>query len=406
MGKRANGEGTISKRKKDGKVVGWKGSVTVGMKANGTLDRRWVSGRSQDEVREKMRALHSEVHTGVLADAEGLTVATFFDRWVEAKERDGVKPNTLRSYRDTARLYITPYMGRVKLEKLRPLDVERILIALRKAGKSPQILAYTLRVLKMALRQAVRWQMVPRNVAEAVKPPRVERSEMHVWTPEQVAAFLGASETHRLHAAFYLALLTGMRRGELLGLQWQDIDWERCRLTVRHNLVEVRKESEGRIYRGKPTVSKIELTLQTPKTQGSRRSIVLSPGTLDKLREHRGRQDSERANAAEAWQGKVGEGYVFASELGTATDPRNFYRWYTEIVRHAGVPRIRFHDLRHTAASLMILRGIPAKTVSERLGHADVGFTLRTYTHLYDDQREEAAFDLQDLFPRAPGGIQ
>ncbi|QLG10874.1 site-specific integrase [Deinococcus sp. D7000] len=354
-----------------------------------------------------MRALQSEVHTGMLADAEGLTVGAYLERWIETKERDGVKPNTVRSYRDTARLYLTPHLGRMRLDKLRPLDVERALTALGKAGKSAQLMAYALRVLKMALRQAVRWQMLPRNVAEGIRAPKITRPELHVWTPEQVAAFLDASQAHRLHAAFYLALMTGMRRGEVLGLQWEDIDWDRSRLRVRHNLVEVRTEGQaGKRLAGKPTVSSITLSLDTPKTAGSRRTIILSPGTLGKLAEHRARQEAERAAAAEAWQGPAGGGFVFASEIGTPTDPRNFYRWFAQIVERAGVPVIRLHDLRHTAASLMIRRGIPPKTVSERLGHADVGFTLRTYTHLYDEQREEAAFDLSDFFPPAGGGPQ
>lgn len=218
MAKRANGEGTLSRRKdKSGKTIGWRAAVTVGYDANGAQDRRWVSGKTQAEVQEKMRALQSEVHTGMLADAEGLTVGAYLERWIETKERDGVKPNTVRSYRDTARLYLTPHLGRMRLDKLRPLDVERALTALGKAGKSAQLMAYALRVLKMALRQAVRWQMLPRNVAEGIRAPKITRPELHVWTPEQVAAFLDASQAHRLHAAFYLALMTGMRRGKCWG---------------------------------------------------------------------------------------------------------------------------------------------------------------------------------------------
>lgn len=407
-GKRANGEGTLSKRKdKTGKVIGWRAALTVGLLEDGTQDRRWVSGKTQAEVQEKLRALQSELHTGTLADAEGLTLGAFLDRWIETKTRDSVSVNTLRSYQDTIRLYLKPQLGRLKLEKLRPLDVERLLTVLAKEGKSARMMGYALLVLKMALRQAVRWQMIPRNVAEGVRAPKVTQPELQVWTPEQVASFLEASQTHRLHAAFYLALMTGMRRGEVLGLQWQDIDWERSRLAIRHNLIEVRTEGKtGKVHNGKPTVSSIELQLGKPKTAGSRRTIVLSPGTLSKLKEHQERQAREQAEAAEAWATTEKGGYVFATELGTATDPRNFYRWFVQLVEEAGVPVIRFHDLRHTAASLMIRRGIAPKTVSERLGHADVGFTLRTYTHLYDEQREEAAFDLSDFFPKAAGGLQ
>lgn len=401
MAKRANGEGTISKRKKDGKVVGWKGSVTVGTNPDGSLDRRWVSGKTQDEVREKIRALQSDLHRGLVADTEGLTLSSFMDRWLDHKERSGVKPNTLESYRYTTRRNINPNLGKIKLEKLRPLDVEHLLTTLTKAGKSAANVSYTLRVLKMALRQGVRWQMLPRNVADAVSAPKVERREMQVWTPEQVATFLGHTEPHRLHAAFYLALMTGMRRGEVMGLRWHDIDLDNARLTIRHNLVEVQGQGvPGKLHNGKPTETSRRAMLSTPKTKASRRSIRLSPGTVSKLKEHQARQEQERRDAGEAW---LDEGWVFASPLGGMTTPDYLTHLYDRLVKEAGVPRIRFHDLRHTAASLMIRQGVIPKAVSERLGHTDVSFTLRTYTHLYDDQRDEAAFDLIDLFPTAQG---
>ena len=403
MAKRANGEGTLSRRKdKAGKTIGWRAAVTVGINENGTQDRRWVSGKTQAEVQDKLRAFQADMHTGMVADTEGLTVSAYMSRWADHKEQDATKPNTLRSYRDTVRLHIAPHIGRIKLDKLRPLDVEQMLSKMQKAGKSAASRAYTLRVLSMALRQAVRWQMLPRNVAEAVRPPKVERPDMGTWTATQVATFLDAAQLHRMHAAFYLALLTGMRRGEILGLKWEDLDFTRSRLTVRNNLVEMRGEgTTGKQHAGKETVSSVRSILQTPKTKASRRTIPLSPGTMSKLKEHRERQEQGRKAAAEAWQA---QGFVFADELGNPTDPRTLYGWFRGLVTAAGLPMIRFHDLRHTAASLMIRQGISPKTVSDRLGHADVAFTLRVYAHLYEDQREEAAFDLTDLFPVAAGG--
>ena len=403
MAKRANGEGTLSRRKdKAGKTIGWRAAVTVGHNADGTQDRRWVSGKTQADVQEKLRAFQADLHGGMVADTEGLTVGDYLSRWADYKEQDGSKPNTVRSYRDAARLHIVPAVGRVKLEKLRPLDIEQLLGKMQKAGKSAASRAYTLRVLSMALRQAVRWQMVPRNVAEAVRPPKVEHPDMTTWTAVQVVTFLDSAQLHRMHAAFYLALLTGMRRGEVLGLKWEDVDFPRSRLTVRNNLVEVRGEGEaGKQHAGRQTVSSVRASLQTPKTKNSRRTIPLSPGTLSKLAEHKERQERERAAAGEAWQT---QGFVFADELGSSVDPRLLYEWFRALVTGAGLPMIRFHDLRHTAASLMIRQGIPPKTVSDRLGHADVAFTLRVYAHLYEDQREAAAFDLADLFPVAAGG--
>ena len=317
------------------------------------------------------------------------------DRWLENKARDGVKPNTLRTYQDAARLAIVPSLGRIKLAKLRPLDVENMLSRYAKAGKSPAWAAYKLRVLKMSLKQAVRWDMVPRNVAEAIKAPRQTQREMSVWMPEEADRFLKCAEPHRLYAAFYTTLMTGMRRGELLGLRWADVDLDQSRLHVRHNLIEVRVDAvPGKRHAGKETVSAVEVRLTTPKTAGSRRTILLSAGTVRELRAHRERQAVERRTAGSAW---ADDDFVFASPLGGHTDPRTFYGWYLALCLTSGVRRIRFHDLRHTAASLMIRRGIPPKTVSERLGHADVAFTLRVYTHLYDEQKEEAAFDLADL---------
>lgn len=402
MAKRANGEGTMSRRKdKSGKTIGWRAAVTVGIGDDGKPQRQWISGKSQAEVQEKLRAKQSELHTGMVSDTDNLNVKDYLAYWLEHKERDGLKPNTLQSYRETAHRYLTPHLGKIKLEKLRPLDIEHMLSNMRKEGKSASISAYALRVLKMALQQGVRWQMLPRNVADAIRPPKVERREMQVWTPEQVAAFLDATQGHRLHAAFYLALMTGMRRGELMGLKWEDVDLENARLTVRNNLVEVQGTGvPGKQRNGKATISSRQAVLATPKTKSSRRTVILSAGTVSKLREHQAQQKRERLAAAEAWHT---EGFVFTNPVGGPTMPDALSNYFDTLVKAAGVPRIRFHDMRHTAASLMIRRGIPPKTVSERLGHADVAFTLRTYTHLYDEQREEAAFDLSDLFPVAAG---
>ncbi|GGN34641.1 tyrosine-type recombinase/integrase [Deinococcus daejeonensis] len=396
MLKRANGEGTMSRRKdSSGKTIGWRAAVTIGENEDGSQKRRWVSGKTQGEVQEKLRALQSDLHRGTLADTDRMTVGDFLKQWVAHKEREGLKPNTVQSYRDTINRYVTPKIGRVKLEKLRPLDIEHMLTSLREDGKSPTLLAYSLRVLKMALQQAVRWQMLPRNVADSVKPPKIERQEMKVWTRQQVAAFLKVTEEHPLHAAFYLALMTGMRRGELVGLKWDDLDLDRARLTVKNNLVEVIDEPiEGKKRLGKATQSSVRLEVSTPKSKASRRTIVLSKGTVEKLREQRARQEAWRRDAAEAW---TEQGFVFTTVTGGLVWPSALAKAYVSLVAEAKVPSIRFHDMRHTAASLMISMGIPPKTVSERLGHSDVAFTLRTYTHLYDAQREEAAFDIADL---------
>lgn len=393
MGKRANGEGTIVKIKKDGKVIGWRAAIVIGYRADGTADRRWVSGKTQEEAKNNLEGIKKAMESGSVIPGERWTVERLLTYHHDHKAAEGIKPNTVRSYRDIARLCIVPHLGKVHLENLRALDVSAWLTKLHRLGMSAARRGYALRILKMALREGVRLEVLDRNVADAIKPPRKEEHEMQFWTEQEALRFMKKAEQDRLGAAFYLALTTGMRRGEVLGLKWTDIDWAKSSLKVRHNLVEVRHESEGRIYQGKPTVSKLRVEVQAPKTKRSKREIPLSPKTMEKLHAHREQQKIEKYNAAEGW---TEAGFVFPTPLGTPTDPRNFYTRFQELVQVAGVPRIRLHDLRHTAASLMILRGIPPKTVSERLGHASVAFTLQVYTHLYDQQKEEAVFDLEE----------
>lgn len=315
--------------------------------------------------------------TGMLADAEKLSVNDYMTRWLEAKVRD-VKPSTHLSYRSTARLYVAPRIGKIALERLRPLDLERMVAGLLESGQSARVAAYALRVAKMALKQAVLWQLVPRNVAEAVRPPRVARREMNIWTGAEARAFLESTRPHRLHALFALALTTGLRRGELLGLRWEDVDLVAGRLQVRRIVVH----TQG------------TLELGEPKTATSRRTIPLASGVITVLREHRERQALERVAAGEAYRG---EGFVFASEVGTLTHPRNLERVYYAQLKRSGLRRVRFHDLRHTAASLMILKGVPPKVVSRMLGHANVAFTLQVYVHVFEEQEAEATLDLGDL---------
>jgi integrase len=379
MSKRGNGEGTISKRMRGGKVVGWRAAVMLNAKADGTKQRQWISGKTREEVAEKMRALLSDVHRGMVSTTQKLTVAEFLETWLEYKARDSKKPSTLRGYRDTVRLYLNPVLGQHRVAKLRPLDVEQAMTRLLNEGKSAKMTGYALRILKMALKQGVIWDTVARNVAEAVKPPKAPQKVFEVWTAAELQAFLNTARAHRLYAAFHLAAVTGMRRGEVLGLKWTDVDFERGCLKVQHNLVEV----AGRV------------SLDTPKTSASRRTVFLSPSTLAVLKDHQARQGRERHELGASWQD---HGFVFASEVGTATAPRNLNRVYSDLLKRVEVRRIRFHDLRHTAASLMIRQGVPPKTVSEILGHSDVAFTLRVYTHLYDDQRQVAALDLNALF--------
>ncbi len=318
MGKRANGEGTISRRKdKSGKTVSWRAAVTVGMKPDGTPDRVWVSGKTQDEAREGMQRVVSDLQRGTLAKTDGLTVAQYLDQWLDHK-RGQLKPKSVDDYARSIEKRLKPALGRLQLDKLRALDIEQMLRKVG-AGVSASEARRTRTILGLALGQAVKWQMLPRNLVAVVDAPKVEKKEMKVWEPGQVARFLAHVQPHRLYALFHLALITGMRCGELQGLRWQDVDFDKAALQVRQTATEI----QGKLSFG------------PPKSRASRRSIHLSPSTVDVLRAHHARQQAERDALGAGWQDS---GLVFVSELGTPLINSNIRRLFLTLSGQADLP--------------------------------------------------------------------
>jgi integrase len=233
-------------------------------------------------------------------------------------------------------------------------------------------------VLHRALNQALKWTLVPRNPAAAVDKPKAQRAEMRVWTVEQAQAFLAAIRDHRLYALYHLAITTGLRRGELLGLKWSDLDGDR--LSVQRQLQRV------------PGAG---LTLSEPKTARGRRSVTLARVDLAALRERRETQQRERLFAGDAWQDS---GLIFTTPKGTPCDPDNAGHTFRTLTLAVGLPPIRFHDLRHTAATIMLTRGVHPKVVQERLGHASIELTMDTYSHVVANMQAHAAAQIDALF--------
>jgi integrase len=377
MAKRAHGEGTISRRP-DGT---WEGKVSLGYSAEGKRKRKAVYGKTRQEVKSKLDDLKRQIGDGTFSDAK-LTVRMYLDQWLTEKSRE-VKPQTAEDYRYQLERYVTPIIGRLELSKLTPLKVQAMCgeladrISAQRANKCR-------RVLSGALSQAVRWQLIPRNPCDAVKPLKVPKTEMQLWTPEEAARFLDSTRAHRLFALFYLAMSTGMRRGELLGLRWQDIgeNW----LYVRQSVVDQR----GHIM------------ITTPKTEKGERRVALSPDVMEVMRHHLERQKTERHLLGIAWPDT---GLVFTSEVGTLLHPRNFTRTWHTLQKNAGVRKVKLHDLRHLHASMAIKSGIDPKVLADRLGHARASFTLDVYTHLFEEQRASSAVSLLDFLPSAPQGV-
>jgi integrase len=375
--RRSNHEGSITKRRRNGRVIGWKGGIVVGLTPEGREDRRWVSGLSADEVRQKLEEIKRAVATNTLAIASDHTVGSFMVEWLGHKKRM-IRAITLESYQGVINKHCVPHIGRIKLTKLNASDLDRLYAKLLDKGLSTRVVRYTHTLIFGALRQALKWDLISRNVAEAATLPQLKTAEASIWTVPQVLVFLKKAKTHRLHALWYLTIFTGLRRAEVLGLHWKDVDFEKSEIHVRSTLVQI----------------KGELLLGEPKTKAGRRSIAITKDTVEVLKLHLERQKLEQAYASDGWQGS---GFVFTSEIGTPINPGNLARAYKALIRAVNLPDIRFHDLRHTAASLSIRRGDSAKVVAERLGHTNIAFTLNTYVHVFAEQRRAAAFGMADL---------
>ncbi len=337
---------------------------------------RGSRGKAENRVAE----IISEINAKRFVMPTRVTLAEYLTRWLQDYARVRVRPTTYDLYETLIRVHIIPELGKVQLDRLKPQAIQsfyaRKLTGPRADGKpgtlTPSTVKHMHTVLRVALRHAVKWQLITRSPLDSVDPPKVEKKEIRVWDLTQVASFLQACQTHRLYAAFLLVLATGMRRGELLGLRWTDINFPNRVLKVSQELVVVRRK----------------LSMQQPKTAGSRRPISIPEEVLEALREHGRRQAEEKEAFEEAY---VDNGLVFCQEDGRPLDPRAFTRTFENLTRRAELPRISFHALRHTHATMLLQAGVNVKAISERLGHAEISTTLDIYSHVLPPQQQEAA---------------
>jgi integrase len=293
-----------------------------------------------------------------------------------------IRPTTYNSYVQHVECHVVPHIGSVKLAKLTGSQVNALYAKLaetgRKDGKkglSPMTVHHVHSCLHKACKDAVRWGHIARNPLDAADPPRKQGDgtrEMRTWTREQLKAFLDSVAEDRLSPLWHTIAMTGMRRGEALGLRWSDVDLENGRLSVRRALVPTNRE----------------VVVSEPKTVKGRRVIALDPGTVEVLKTQAARQLGEQDDWEEAW---IDSGLVFTQENGAALDPESVTRYFRRAVKLSLLPSIRLHDLRHTHATLALQAGIHPKVVSERLGHATVSITLDTYSHAIPAMQEEAA---------------
>lgn len=353
-------------------------AFVVDVSLPGVLPRKQLrrSGfRTKGEAQRALTEVMSTVDHGTFVPPAALTVAEYFAAWVDTLSAAGRRPATIESYARNVRVHVVPAIGSVKLQDLNAMHLDRLYADLL-CRRSPRTVRYVHTIVRKALSDAMKKGLVIRNMADAATPPSAKSTrapEMKTWTPEQLRTFLDGVAGHRLFPLFRLAGMTGMRRGELLGLRWSDVDLGTGRLVVRQQVTSV----GGVVHVGEV------------KTSAGRRTITLDSHTVEVLRTHQVHQEAEQALVD---IGYVDRGLVFASVEGSPIHPDSVSKTFDRLVSASGLPRIRLHDLRHTHASHLIARDVHSKRVSARLGHTSHSFTMDTYGHLMsDDEGEDAA---------------
>lgn len=339
----------------------------------GARKRWWGPARTtKREANKDLTSFYAQVDSQSFVEPSKQKFGDFLsDEWLPAI-RPTIKHSTWDSYRRNLMGHVLPQLGQVPLSKITPRDLNALYAELLNR-LSTKTVRYDHTIIHRALKDAVRWGKITRNPADLSDPPRVtKRTEMTAWSRESLVQFLGYVRADRLYPLYLLAATTGMRRGELLGLRWVDLDLEARRLSVRQTLVSVA----------------YEMSFSEPKTERSRRTLHLDVATLDGLLAHRDRQYEDKLKWGSAWHDT---GLVFTREDGNAMHPQALSDHFEAAVKRAQLPTLSLHGLRHTYATLALASGMKPWDLSDRLGHASVAFTLQVYRHAIQASQDTAA---------------
>jgi integrase len=383
-----------------------KGTGTIEQRSPGSYRIRYDAGEGPDgkriqksvtvrgtkkEAEAELRRLLTDAAGGTVVNAGKLTVGTFLQRWLKDYASVNVAPKTYERYAEIINAHLEPALGRVLLTKLQPIQIQAYYTTAVESGRrdgkgglSKQTVLHHHRVLREALRQGVRWQLLVRNPVDAVEPPRPDRTEQNIVDQAGVTRLLTEAQGTRLHVPVLLAATTGLRLGEVLGLRWDDIDLATGTLTVRQALEQTK---EG-------------IRFKQPKTHRSARPIALPAFVIDELRRHKGRQADLRLLMGAAWQDYR---LVACQENGEPWKTKVISKAFEHLATRAGCPEIRFHDLRHTHASFLLGNQVPLNVVQQRLGHARALTTLDIYGHVLPGAQEEAARKVDLAFQAVAG---
>ncbi|MGI8542161.1 MAG: tyrosine-type recombinase/integrase [Aridibacter sp.] len=359
----------------------WYVRIFLGRDANGKRKyfNKTIHGTKKD-AQKYLTAKIREKDLGVFVEPASVILNEFLDRWLDEIAKNKVRERTFNNYESLLNNHVRPKLGTKRLSDIREYEIQKLYNDMKKADYSPKTIRHVHNVLSPALKQAVRWKMLIQNPSEFCELPQMEKTEMKYLTAEETVKFLDFAKNDKYFPAFFLAIETGMRPEEYLGLKWKDFNFENKTVSVRRALV-VKK---GGSY-----------VFTEPKTKKSRRSISISNSLIALIKKHRRKQLEKRL--------KIGANYqnldiVFASEIGTPLLHGNFVRRHFKPIRDiAKLPKIRLYDLRHTTATLLLLSGENPKVVQERLGHASVVLTLDTYSHVLPSMQKTATDKLEKL---------
>lgn len=361
----------------------WLVRIFLGRDENGKTRffNETVKGKKKDAEKLETKKKR-ELDLGIFIEHSKITVGEYLDKWFEVSAKSRLKHRTYEDYVEYMKRYVRPAIGNKQLSKIKPLDIQAVYSQMLKKGLSPRTVRYAHAILSSALKQAVKWQILALNPASMADLPQNHRKEMKALSPNEAQRFLKAARDDKWYVIFSLAVSTGMRPEEYLGLQWKDIDFDKSTAVVQRALVWKRKGGGW--------------SLQEPKTSKSRRTIPLPASVLSELKAHRKGQLKERLSLGQAYQN--GD-FVFATEIGTPILTSNLTRrHYKPILRKAELSeKIRLYDLRHTCATLLLSAGISPKVIAERLGHSTIVLTLDTYSHVLPSMQQDATNEIEQM---------
>jgi len=366
--------------------------IELGRDANGKRMRKSVTVKgNKSDAQRKLRELLTNLDKGIPIDESKKTVGEFLDQWLDTYAKTNTSPKTYYDYSGMIRRYLKPVIGHIPLKKLNPQMVQQLHASMYEKGLSARTVQYAHKILKHSLKHAVRWEMLARNVCDLVDSPKGKSKEMLALDINDVQKLLNATSGSTYGHIFHLAVYTGLRRGELLALRWCDVDLKSKNLSINQSLCTVRGNG---------------VITSNPKTSSSRRQVSLPPSAAGLLKSIKATRMEQYEAIELEWDESA---YIFLRPDGSPMRPDTVTHAFIRIARELGFADVRFHDLRHTHATLMLKQGVHPKIVSERLGHASVNITMDTYSHVLPGMQEEAAVvfekSLGNIIPEAKANL-